>query len=157
MTIIPDTLPELSMGEDPEIPCHALALANCGTLIRLGALDDAWATLDQLGADLQDADKCLDRERLGFASSWLQREAATKVAQNRAEAAAAESTKEASEARAARDSALAEAGAAAKHCGEAEASLKALQEEQATGADNYHSEKRTSRLARRMLRSVTPS
>ena len=56
----------------------------------------------------------------------------SKVAQDRAEALDAESKKEVGEARVARDAALNEEKMAAKHCHEAEASPKALQEDQAT-------------------------
>jgi len=86
--------------------------------------------LDRFWADLPDAHRCLASERLGLASAWLQVEAATKEARSQAEAAAAKSREEAASARAARDDTLVEATAAAKRCGEAEASLKALQEEQ---------------------------
>lgn len=64
--------------------------------------------------------------------AWLQVETLTKEAWWRAEAAAAESREETANARVARDDALAEAATATKRCSEAEASLKALQEEQAT-------------------------
>ena len=57
---------------------------------------------------------------------------ARKATKDRAEALTAESKKEADEAWVSRDAALDEAKAAAKRCHEAEASPKALQEDQAT-------------------------
>ena len=61
-------------------PRQTLALANCGPLIRPGALDEAYTALGRIRADLQDADRCLARERLGLISGWLQAHTATKTA-----------------------------------------------------------------------------
>lgn len=90
---------------------------------------DTRAALDQFGADLHDADKRLDKERLRLALGWRQLEVATKEAQGQTESVAAESRKEATEARASRNGTLTEADAAAKRYSEAEASLKALRDE----------------------------
>ena len=65
---------------------------------------------------------------------WLQADTPTRTPWGWAEATTTESRKEAAEAKAARDAALAEAVSIRKHCGEAEANLKALQEDQATHA-----------------------
>lgn len=58
----------------------------------------------------------------------------TKAAWGQAEAAITESNKEATKSKAACDEALSKAASAVEHCGEAEANLKALQEEQVMGA-----------------------
>ena len=53
-------------------PSQALPLADCDPLIRPGTLDDAQVALEQLWACLQDANRCLMRERMGLIPGWLQ-------------------------------------------------------------------------------------
>lgn len=125
LVVIPTFVPAL-------LPRQALMLASCGALIRDGALADAYAALGRFEADLRDADRHHAKELLGLVSAWLQVNIATKEAWIQAEASTMESKREIVEARAARDDALAEAAAAVKRCSEAEANLKALQEEQAS-------------------------
>nr|XP_020169393.1 uncharacterized protein LOC109754910 [Aegilops tauschii subsp. strangulata] len=99
-----------------------------------GALADGYTALGRFEANLGDADRRLAKERVGLASAWLQADATTKKAWSQAKAATAEHKKEAAEARGTRDEVLAEAATIVKHCGQAEAGLKALQEEQAREA-----------------------
>ena len=81
--------------------------------------------LSKRRADLQDAERCLAKERLGLIFGWSRVEAATRTAWSRAEAAIAKSDKEAAEV--ARDAALVEVESSRKHYDEAEANLKAFQ------------------------------
>lgn len=53
-------------------PHRALTLMNCSTLLKHGALADARAALDRLGADLQDVEVRLANERLRLAMGWRQ-------------------------------------------------------------------------------------
>lgn len=124
------TSPAVVPPAAPTPPPEALVLAKCGPLIREGALAEAHAALGRLEADIWDADRCLARERHGVVSGWSQVEVATQTAWRQAKASTIESKKEAADAKEARDAALAKAEEASKRCGEAEASLKALQEEQ---------------------------
>ena len=94
-------------------------------------MDEAYTMLGRLWADLQDVERCLARECLGLVSVWSQSEAATQMAWSRAEGAIAKSKKEPTKAKAAQDAALVEVESARKRYGEAEANLKAFQDEQA--------------------------
>lgn len=70
-------------------PRQALELVSCDALIRDGALADDYAALGRFEADLQDADRCLAKERLALASAWLQVNTETKEAWRQAEASIA--------------------------------------------------------------------
>nr|XP_020195274.1 uncharacterized protein LOC109781082 [Aegilops tauschii subsp. strangulata] len=131
--ILATASPVMAPANAPVLPPpQALALADCGPLIRPGTLDDAHAALEQLGADLQDGDRCLMRERLVLISGWLQADTSAKTAWGWAEAAIMEGRREDAKAKEARDTALANAASAEECRAEAEAKLKALQDEQAS-------------------------
>lgn len=65
------------------------ALVSYGTLPRRGALADAQAALDWLGADLRDAEGRLARERLELTVGWYQLDAGSQASQSRTKAAIA--------------------------------------------------------------------
>lgn len=134
-----------------------LALVNYGPLVRPGALDEAYLALGHLRADLQDADRCFMRERLGLISGWAQVNSAIEKAWSQAEAANTKSRKEAADTRASHDMAQAEAAYTAKSCREAEESLKALQEEQAAAMSWLRQQEEASRPVRRSSPIEMPS
>lgn len=121
-------------GSGTLLPCQALAIVNCGTFLRCGALADARSMLDRLGVDLQEAEVRLANEHLRLAAGWRQLNTTAQEKHARADAAIMESMEVAAWAKAALESSLAEVGAATKRCEEAEAGLKALQDKRTAQA-----------------------
>ena len=61
-------------------PPRVLTPTDHGSSTRPGALEEAYAALDQLRTDLQGADRCAAAGRLGLISGWLQADVSVKTA-----------------------------------------------------------------------------